>query len=245
MRKLTTEQFIEKARKVHGDTYDYSLVEYINRRTKVNIVCKIHDVFEQIAGGHLGGNGCPKCAGKNKTTKSVIKEFKELHGDKYDYSETIYINDSTKVKIKCRIHGNFNQTPNSHLQGSGCIKCGMESTIKYNKENPQGWTVSNWEKSALKSKNFDSFKVYIIRCWNGSEGFYKIGRTYTSTKKRFKTKILMPYNFEILKEFIFNNSIDAFNKEKELKRINKKYKYVPLIHFCGKHECFSEHPELE
>jgi len=122
---MNTEKFIQLAKKKHEDKYDYSLVEYVNAKTKVNIKCKIHDIFEQSPQKHLYGQGCIKCAGKNKkTTKDFIKEAIEKHGDKYDYADTIYTKSTNKVKIKCKIHGIFEQTAVNHLRGAGCHKCG-------------------------------------------------------------------------------------------------------------------------
>ena len=123
--------FIEKARKVHGDKYDYSKVEYINSKTKVCIICPIHGEFWQVPSYHLSGNGCPECGiekrnkhnSLNKT--QFIEKARKVHGDKYDYSKVEYVNSSTKVCIICPEHGEFWQTPNSHLRGGGCSKCGI------------------------------------------------------------------------------------------------------------------------
>ena len=123
---LTTEDFIEKARKIHGDKYSYSKVNYVNNHTKVCIICPEHGEFWQKPNAHLNGNGCPKCCGRNKTTEEFIKEAKNKYGDKYDYSKTIYINARTPVCIICPEHGEFWQTPNDHLHGYGCKKCGYE-----------------------------------------------------------------------------------------------------------------------
>ena len=60
-RRLTKEEFIEKARQVHGDKYDYSKVEYKNNKTKICIVCPIHGEFWQRPNDHLNGRGCDKC----------------------------------------------------------------------------------------------------------------------------------------------------------------------------------------
>ena len=121
----TTEEWIEKAKEVHGDMYDYSRVEYKNSSTKVVIICKTHGEFEQIADTHLSGHGCPKCfGGYLYTTKEWIKKAKEVHGDTYDYSRVEYKNSSTKVIIICKTHGEFLQTPNSHIsQKQRCPKC--------------------------------------------------------------------------------------------------------------------------
>ena len=128
-----TEQFIEKARKVHGDKYDYSKVNYVNSSTKVTIICPIHGEFEQTPNKHLLGQGCPKCAGGIKlTTKNFIEKARKVHGDKYDYSKVNYVNNRTKVIIICPEHGEFEQTPASHLTGSGCPMC--VGGIKFSKE---------------------------------------------------------------------------------------------------------------
>ena len=106
--KLTLEKFIEKAKKVHGDKYDYSKVEYINNHTKVCIICPIHGEFWQTPQHHLKGVGCPKCYGNfRKTTEQFIEEARKVHGDKYDYSKVEYVNATTKVRIICPKHGEF------------------------------------------------------------------------------------------------------------------------------------------
>ena len=133
---LTTTDFIEKAITLHGDKYDYSAVNYIKRFDKVNIICKIHGVFEQNASEHLSGCGCKKC-GKvySPTTNEFIENAINIHGDKYDYSKVIYNKAIIKVIIVCKTHGEFEQTPNGHLNGNGCKKCSMcgysKSSIKY------------------------------------------------------------------------------------------------------------------
>lgn len=123
--KWTTGKFIEEAKKVHGDRYDYSKVVYINQRTKVHIICSEHGEFEQTPSDHLQGHGCPKCGGtKALTQEEFIRRAREVHGDRYDYSKVVYINQNTKVCIICPEHGEFEQTPLSHIyQRSGCPKC--------------------------------------------------------------------------------------------------------------------------
>jgi hypothetical protein len=122
--KYTTEEFIKRAKEKHGDTYDYDFVEYINSNTKVIITCKKHREFKQNPKNHLNGSCCPKCSGKyNYSTTEFIEKAIEKHGDTYDYSLVDYVNSSTKVKIICKEHGKFEQIPNSHLLGKGCITC--------------------------------------------------------------------------------------------------------------------------
>ena len=136
MKKLTREKFIEKAKQVHGDKYDYSKVEYINSQTKVCIICKKHGEFWQKPNSHLLGYGCNKCAIEKrsklatKTTDSFIERAKKVHGDKYDYSKVEYKGKDMNVCIICPKHGEFWQTPHNHLIGAGCPKCKNEYISK-------------------------------------------------------------------------------------------------------------------
>jgi len=124
-RAKTTEDFINESKIVHGDLYEYSLVNYINRVKKVKIICKEHGIFEQIPYLHLKGCICYKCFAKNKceSTEDFIEKSKIIHGDKYEYFLVKYENVTTKIKITCKTHGVFEQSPSSHLRGFGCQIC--------------------------------------------------------------------------------------------------------------------------
>ena len=127
--RLTTEEFIKRAKEVHGDKYDYSKVKYKSINDIVLIKCSKHGEFFQLAYNHLQGYGCPKCSRTQRlTTEEFIKRAREIHNDKYDYSKVEYKNCTTKICIICPDHGKFIQTPNSHLQGSGCPKCALDSS---------------------------------------------------------------------------------------------------------------------
>ncbi len=128
-KKKTREEFIQDAREKHGDKYDYYKVEYVNNYTKVCIICPEHGEFWQGPKDHAKGQGCPKCNGKYAPTiEEWIVSARKVHGDKYDYSNVEYVNNATKVCIKCPKHGEFWQTPNSHLRCHGCNKCAKEAT---------------------------------------------------------------------------------------------------------------------
>ena len=124
-------KFIEQAKNVHGGKYDYSKVEYINSSTKVCIICPNHGEFFILPQNHLLGQGCPKCVGKHLTTEEIITKFKQVHGDKYDYSKVEYNKMHEKVCIICQEHGEFWQTPSKHINGQECPKCAVE--IRTNK----------------------------------------------------------------------------------------------------------------
>jgi hypothetical protein len=141
--------FIEKSIKLHENKYVYSYVEYKNARTKVNILCPEHGLFEQEPYVHLKGHGCPICNGGVKYTQEIFLEKSKLkHGDKYDYSLINYINSSTKVGIVCNIHGKFEQKPSEHLK-YGCFKCAI-----INRSNSRKLTKEDFVNRANKIHNF-------------------------------------------------------------------------------------------
>lgn len=243
---LNTDMFIDRCNIIYENKYDYSLVNYINSKTKVKIICPIHGIFNQSPSKHMSGKSCYKCGRisfskkKTKIEKDILQIFNDVHGIRYDYSKFKYKGTSIKSTIICSIHGEFEQSPSNHKKGHGCSKCGDYEVSVKNGLTAPGWTPIKWGNSAKLSKNFDSFKVYIIKCYKDNELFYKIGRTYLKIEKRFTSNKVMPYNYEILHEFIFNTAKEAFDKETELKRLHKEYKYIPKIKFGGMYECFSE-----
>ena len=119
------EVFLEKAKKIHGNRYDYSLVEYISNKNKIKIICKEHGEFEQTPDKHINSKqGCPKCSVNYKlTTNDFIEKSKFIHGDKYDYSISKYKNANSNIEIICPIHGVFKQIANLHMSGSNCPIC--------------------------------------------------------------------------------------------------------------------------
>lgn len=122
------DEFIENSISAHGLKYDYQLVNYKNTSTKVKIMCPIHGVFEQRPNDHLR-YGCEKCGIKLRSEKKTLKLdefiFKSniIHNNMYDYSKTNYCGHRNKVTIICPLHGEFEQTANSHLSGCGCYMC--------------------------------------------------------------------------------------------------------------------------
>lgn len=133
MQKKTQSEFLEEAIKKFGNKFDYSKVEYKNSQTKVCIICPEHGEFWAKPSVFLSSiNGCPECSGLHKwNTEKFIEKAKEIHGDKYDYSLTHYVNKRTPVSIICPIHGVFKQNPHNHIfQKQGCPECGK----KYAKE---------------------------------------------------------------------------------------------------------------
>ena len=132
MRKLTKEEFVNRAIKVHGNKYDYSKVVYINSYTKVIIICPIHGEFEQTPYGHMKSTGCLEC-GRKKANNShrmnqedYIKKVNIVHNNKFDYSKLVYVDMHKKIIIICPDHGEFKQKAQNHLIGHGCPKEKMD-----------------------------------------------------------------------------------------------------------------------
>ena len=126
--KLTDpEKVIAQFRTVHGDRYDYSKMEYQGNHEKIIVVCPDHGEFSITPGNHKSGKTCVRCrprvAHNKLDTKSVIAQFKKVHGSRYDYSKVEYVNNTSKVTIICPDHGEFLKTPVMHKQGKDCPKC--------------------------------------------------------------------------------------------------------------------------
>jgi hypothetical protein len=177
MRKLTQKEFLEKAKSIHGDDFDYTKVEYINSKKKVIIICKKfgHGEFLQKPNIHLHGSGCSKCANKNVTTEEFIRKAKEVHGDAYDYSLVEYVNNTTKIKIKCLEGHIFTQIPQSHLSGHGCPICGGNKKITTEEFITRAKNVygDKFDLSQTKYVNSDT-KVNIICSKHGEIFIYPL-----------------------------------------------------------------------
>ena len=130
-RDKDNDDVINTLKQVHGDKYDYSMVEYVSEKTPIKIKCQEHGIFEQTFNTHKKGHGCPKCVGRYKSNDDFINNAKIIHDNKYDYSLVNYKNSIINVDIICKIHGVFNQSPTNHLQGNGCPKCkGVSISLK-------------------------------------------------------------------------------------------------------------------
>lgn len=135
MKRLTTEQFINKCIILYKNKFDYSKVNYINSLNKIIIKCNIHNNwFEQFPFNHLIKEGCSSCLREKRKTinlsskEEFILKAIDIHNHNFIYDKVIYINAKTKIEIICRVHGSFYQTPDKHLSGHGCMECAINST---------------------------------------------------------------------------------------------------------------------
>jgi len=234
--KWTSFIFIEKAKKIHGDKYDYSKVEYIDSTKKIIIGCKIHGYFDQLPLNHIKSDtGCTKCGNelriknlekyinnKKLTTQDFIEKSKKVHGDKYDYSKVEYIDSTTKVNINCEIHGIFEQIASDHLSGRGCSKCKNKTEgIVYNflckifnevyyQYSPE-WAIND-NKNKLRFDFYIPFLNIIIEL-DGKQHFNKDHKWYDNQHEKdiFKTNLANKnkiYVIRLTQEDVWNNMFD-------------------------------------
>ncbi len=168
--RLTQSEFLMKAIEVHGDTYDYSKVEYTGTRNKITIGCGIHGDFQLTPNHHLKSRGCRRCADDKyrRTLGEFVTKSEEVHGCKYDYSKVEYVNKRTSVVIICPKHGEFTQGPDKHLKGYGCIQCGREA-------HPGSISKKKLERSPELAKT--PYYLYYVKLSEKSTGkvYHKIG----------------------------------------------------------------------
>lgn len=185
--KYTNEEFINKAKFIYGDKYDFDLVNYKGNKNKVKLICKNHGIFEQRPDMLLQGHGCLKCSGREiSNTIDFIKKSNLIHDNLYDYSKSNYVNAHTKLIIRCEKHGDFLQKPNSHLSGCGCPICKLSKGEMKIKNFLDKYEIKNYSQHEFKnfgmpfdfyipSKNYcieyDGIQHYTpIKLWGGENG---------------------------------------------------------------------------
>ena len=184
MKRKTLDEFIKDGNDIHNNFFDYSLVNYINNKTKVKIICPVHGLFEQTPSQHIIlKQGCRFCMidSYKNTIEKFIEKSNNIHNNFFDYSLVNYINNKTKVKIICPVHGVFEQRPDAHLNGAGCYRCGRIITrlkhierIEKNKLNGNQ-LYPNFNSNACKIFDEISEKnnIHIQHAMNGGEYYIK------------------------------------------------------------------------
>lgn len=254
--KMNTATFIERAKIIHGDTYDYNKTYYTGIKNKLIIICKIHGEFFQTGDNHLQSNGCPQC-GKVKASQSrivdkeiILQKFKNVHGNTYDYSIAKIIDTRSKIQILCNNHGAFLQTPAKHIRGNGCPECGK---IKSGKS---------------KSERFINSKNKFITLFNEKYNYKYDYSLLELINPKIKVKIICPVH-GIFEQKIDHHKVNGCEKcglvigqekrkilpEDILNRFNKhhgnKYDYSKFVYkgiitksiiICPKHGEFKQTP---
>jgi transcription initiation factor IIE alpha subunit len=156
--KRTHEQFITEAKAVHGDKYDLSQTVYVKANNKITYICRIHGLKSKQANAFLRGQGCNECAiiyksnARIKSQKKFIADAITVHGDKYDLSNTIYINSDSNISYICLIHGLKSSRAKNFLEGQGCNECGSVSRSKNRTKSQERFIA---EAIAVHGDNYD------------------------------------------------------------------------------------------
>jgi len=199
----TKEDFINKANKIHNHKYDYSCVVYKNNSTKIKIICPMHGDFMQPSRDHLSGKGCSNCKAEKigncnrMPIADFISQASVVHHNFYDYSRVVYKNNSTKIKIICPEHGDFEQNPNHHLNGSDCPLCSHKNISKMETEWLDSKNIAKENRNVLiiidgkkyKPDAYDSATNTIYEFygdfWHGNPKIYNQNKINKANKKSF------------------------------------------------------------
>ena len=210
--------YFEKAKRIHNDGYDYTHSIYVDLKTHMNIKCKTClNVFSQRPANHLYFNGCKTCSIKTRTDKQrkstdiLFKEFKDIHGDYYDYSNVNYVNWETPIQIRCPLHGIFLQRPALHRKGSGCKSCSLLRTSKHGVNTKQCKDV---------------IILYVIEFKSIKYQFIKIGITSQTVKQRFNRTQYKPYSKDVLLEVKLPSDIAIELESKTLIQFQSSRYYI-------------------
>lgn len=176
-RAMSKEEFVFRAKKVHRNRYDYRKTEYINRRRKVCVTCRIHGDFFPYPMNHLSGGGCPACAGVERYTKDVfVRRAKSVYGNRYDFTDTVVDGCFDLVQIRCRTHGVFSIRANTFLAGrSKCPECRKEELARNFIERANKKHKGKYDYSLVRYKSSDR-KVCIVCSHHGR--FYQTPKTH-------------------------------------------------------------------
>lgn len=236
--------FIERARTVHGNKYDYSTCS-VDDKGRPTIICPTHGAFTQTRAAHARGQGCPQCAyaarlaSNKKRAIEAAKQFtskaNEVHNQAYSYDNVCYSTVHAKVSITCNTHGEFNQTPAAHLNGQGCPECANEKRAAVAESGGER-AIANWfdrhNIAFERQKTFDGCRnqfalrydfyvpsLNLLVEFDGQQHFEFVKR-FHQTRERFDES---QKRDQIKTEYAFNNGIELlrikFSDEKNIEDI--------------------------
>ena len=257
MKRKTTYQFIQQSIKINGDIYDYSLVDYINNKTHVDIICKIHGIFSQRPDNHLNQKQqCPKC---NNFLTNFIETSNRVHNNLYNYNKVNYINNNTKVIIGCPLHGDFKQNPTLHKKGYNCPKCksiikkkphkGKQHVRKLDKDVINDFNIVHNNKYDYDKMIYINNRIkIIITCFKHGDfkqtpskhligqGCNECGKKISSNKRRTSNKTFTN-NANIIHHNLYNYDKVVYitNRIKVIIgcSLHGNFKQIPLKHLSG------------
>lgn len=251
-RGLNLEEVIERAKEIHSDKYDYSKVVFTKMHDKVKIICPIHGEFEQTLSKHISKKqGCPKCGiikrSKDRLMSSDLffSKAREIHDNKYDYSNTEYKGMNHKITIKCPKHGEFEQRPFDHLRGFGCTKCAnLESKKETNLyefvKNITNCDVIHNDRKILEGKELDIYipsKNIAIEYnglrWHselfGKDKWYHIDKLSKCNEKNVKLLQIFEDEYLYHKDIVLNKIKHILNINENLPKIMGRKCTIEII----------------
>jgi very-short-patch-repair endonuclease len=250
--QLDTASFIEKAKSIHNDKYDYSKVNYINADTQIIIICREHGEFIQIPDFHINRNcGCPKCSNNVKLDLSeFIEKSNKIHCNKYDYSKVEYNNNRNHIIIICKKHGEFSQIPFLHLLKHGCPSCINKTEYKFYEKIKEIYPTIKRQYKVEWCKNkfclpydFAIEELKIIIELDGEQHFTQVSN-WTSPetqieKDKYKTECANKNGFSVirlLQDDVFKDKFDWLNEiQTGVSRITNTQK-VQNVFICKNNE---------
>lgn len=239
---LTSASFVERAKAIWGDQFDYTSTAYVDMDTPVTISCPTHGKFVKPPHRHIYTNGpdrppqgCQKCAKESQiqklslNTTDFVNKANRVHNNYYGYEKVEYRGSFEPVEILCPSHGYFSQAASNHLRGAGCQRCADEIRLL-------GDTVA---KLALRDRQPPG-NLYVIEAYNPTERFWKVGITTQTVQKRFQASKI-PYDYDI-GTVIPTHIVDAYLAEQDILKKLYQYSYIPNLWFEGHTECLSINP---
>jgi very-short-patch-repair endonuclease len=251
LQTLGKDKFVKKSIEVHGDVYNYDLVNYKNNNTKVKIICHRHGEYKQTPSSHLSGNGCPMCGTESMVrkqshnTEKFIEKSINIHGNKYDYSKVNYINNRSKVTIICKRHGDFLITAGYHLNEHGCKKCdGIITNVIDLIEKANTIHNNKYDYSLVEYKNSNSrikiickkHGIFIQKVNNHLNQKQGCPMCYTKTIKSNTTDFIEKSMKSHIGRYDYS-LVDYKNAKTDVSIICKKhgiFKQQPTHHLSGK-----------
>lgn len=249
--KVSKEEFINRSTERHKGKYDYSQIRYRTANDNVDILCPIHGLFKQKARNHMASRiGCPKCAKDNsgfskvntyrhtKAKLQFITRCKKMHGDKYDYSDTLYINARCKVTIRCKEHGLFLQDPKAHLAGSGCPQCNISCNESKAERRFLDYLHIPNESRHIRLQLKDN--TYVVDGMVDNVVYEFLGDYWHGNPERFKSSDINKKN-KITFGVLYNDTINKLNQlclngyrvnyiwERDWKRFERGIDRIPKI----------------
>jgi G:T-mismatch repair DNA endonuclease (very short patch repair protein) len=255
--KRNEQNFLAKAKSIHGDKYDYSNVSYINSQTKVEIICKKHNKsFFVIPNNHTNKkSGCPYCCGGIRLTiEDFIKQVIPIYGNRFDYSKAIYINMDTKIEIICKKHNiTFWQMPDNHIyQGVACCGCHKENIDIRSKNNTLTLEIFIEKAKSIHEDKYDYSKsIYLgnekeieIICKKHKKSFWQKPKHHIYSKSGCQTcgnEIISDKKTYTEKEFIDKANV-IHNNKYDYSKIKYIGYYIKIEIVCLLHGSFWQKP---